>query len=162
MTEFDTFPIVLRASRRKQLLLLLLCLAFVVIGVMMVRDGDSMGYFCGGLFAVGAVVFVVNMLPNASYLRLDEEGFTFCSLFRAHTVRWADIQEFGLVTIRLKRMVAWNFVAGYIPNPGWRSVSRAVGGFEAALADTYGRSASDLLAIMVALHDRSAATEVSG
>ena len=89
MTESEAFPLVLRASRRKQLLFLLVCVAFTAIGVMMVRDGDSRGYFCGGLFALGAVVFVINMLPDASYLKLDEEGFTFCSLFRAHSVRCA-------------------------------------------------------------------------
>ena len=162
MPQFDTLPVLLRASRKKHLLFLLVSIAFVAIGVMMVRDGEPMGYFCGGFFALGAIVFVINMLPNASYLRLDEESFTFCSLFRAHTVPWAAIQEFGLVTIRFKRMVAWNFVEGYVTNMRLQDLSRAISGFDAALPDTYGLSANDLVEKMAALHDRYTAAVVSG
>ena len=162
MPEFNQLPVLLRASRKKHLLFLLVSIAFVAIGVMMVRDGEPMGYFCSGFFALGAVVFVINMLPNASYLRLDETSFTFCSLFRAHTVPWAAIQEFGVFTIRLKRMVAWNFVPGYTGSARLQDLSRAVSGFDAALPDTYGLSANDLVEKMAALHDRYTAAAAAG
>jgi hypothetical protein len=142
---------VLYPSKKKQMALLVLCLVFAAVGTMMIMDHASGGYFCAGFGLLGCVMFVVNLLPGASYLRLDEKTFTFCSLFRAHSVDWLDVEDFGVFRLRLKKMVAWNFVAGYRGQRRMTTLSKAISGFEAALPDTYGLSAIELVERMEGL-----------
>lgn len=154
MPPFLQLPVTLRPGRIKQTLLLLLCSVFVVAGIFMVRkDGDVMGYVCIVFFGLGCGVFLVNFLPSAAYLRLEEDGFTFCSLFRVHTVRWADVLEFGVIRMRNNRMVAWNYVPSYTQSGAMRSVNQALSEFDAALPDTYGVKAMELAEEMQRLRD---------
>jgi len=154
LTELTPLPIVLRPRRTKLLLLLVVCLAFVAAGWMMVRDGEKMGYVCSALFVLGGLVFAVNLHPSAAYLRLEETGFTFCNLFRAHTVLWRDVRNFDVWKTRGNRMVTWNFVASYCGGGRARSLSRAVSGFDAGLPDTYGLKAAELADVMNTLRNR--------
>jgi hypothetical protein len=151
MSAPTTLPLTLKPSRTKSVMLLIVCIVFVAIGVWMIRDGESMGYLCAIFFGLGVPVFVINLHPRASYLKLDETGFIFCSLFRAHAVRWADVEEFGIVSIRMNRMVAWNFFPGRASG-GLRAMSKAISGFDAALPDTYGMGAPALADLMSTVH----------
>ena len=111
----------------------------------MVRDGQTMGYFCGGFFALGLPVFGLHLHPKAAYLHLSTDGFTFCSLFRAHTVRWAHVQEFAVIEVApTTRMVAWNFTSDHPATGRARGISKALSGYEAALPDTYGMKPQEL------------------
>ena len=162
MPDFTRLPILLRPSRAKQILLLAVCLAFTAIGVMMVRDGERMGYCCGGVFGLGVCVAVANMLPGAAYLRLDEGGFTFCSLFRAHTVPWSAVAEFGVFTIRRNQMVGWNYVSPYEKPSRLRGVNRGLCGFDAGLPNIYGMKAVELAELMESGRVRCGAGTGSG
>ena len=150
----DPLPTTLRPSRLRTAWLLLTFVAFTVLGVLMGRDGERLGYFIGGFFALGIPVFALQFHPRAAFLRLDEEEFIFCSLFRAHRVRWADVAMFGVTTVGANRMVAWNFVLGY-PRTGYaRGLSQAISGYEAALPDTYGLKAAELAVLLNTLRLR--------
>lgn len=138
-------PLVLYPSRGKTLLLLLGCLLFSGVGVWMVLDGVLLGYFCALLFALGALVFVTQLHPRAAYLQLDEQGFTYCSLFRAHRIRWAAVAGFAVVRMGSNSLVAWNFAQGHVPHGRGPALSQALSGYHSALPDTYGLRA-DVLA----------------
>ena len=153
-TPLPSLPLTLRPSRARTVLLLLACLGFTVLGGFMARGGEWLGYLVGGLFALGVPVFVLQLHPRAAYLLLHEEGFTYCSLFRAHAVRWADVQGFGVIAINRFRMVAWNFVPGYPRTGRTRMLSQAVSGYEAALPDTYGLKPKELAHLLDALRQR--------
>jgi hypothetical protein len=154
MTNDIDIPTTLRPGRTKTAGRCLACLIFVVIGIAMVRTGEPAGYFCGGFFALCLPVFAIQFHPGAAYLRLAPEGFTFCSLFRSHTVRWTDVCEFGAVTIGGNRMVAWNFAPEYTPPGRVRRISKSLYGYEAALPDTYGLKAQELAELMEGLRQR--------
>ena len=117
-----------------------------------------MGYFCAGVFALGLPVFALQFHPKAAYLHLAPEGLTFCSLFRAHTVPWAQIQEFGAIHIGPNPMVAWNFKPEARDTGTVRAVSRSLYGFESALPDTYGMKAQELADLLEGLRQRYAGT----
>jgi hypothetical protein len=56
----------------------------------------------------GLAIFIVQMLPGAAGLVLSRDGFAIKSLYRAHLVRWSDIEEFrpgpnGRVVFRLTK-----------------------------------------------------------
>ena len=146
-----TIPITLRPSRAKAALLFLVCTVFVAGGVLMVRDGKTMGYFCGGFFALGLPVFGIQFLPKAAYLHLAVDGFTFCSLFRRHSVQWAHVQNFAVIHVGPNRMVAWNFTPDYRATGRARGISKALSGYEAALPDTYGMKPQALADVLNSL-----------
>jgi hypothetical protein len=149
-------PMTLRPSRKKTALLFLLCLGFVLGGVWMVRSGETEGYFVAGFFGLGLPVFALQFHPRAAYLELRGDGFTFCGLFRAHTVRWTEVQEFGVMDVEGNAMVGWNFRPECPTSRRARSVSKFISGYEGALPDTYGMKAQALCELMESLRQRCA------
>lgn len=154
MTPSLPIPATLRPSRKRTVVLLLVSTLFLLAGVGMIRDGKPTGYFVAGVFALCWVAFALQLHPKASYLHLAPEGFTFCSLFRAHTVRWDDVREFGVVSISFNRMVTWNFTPEYRATKPGRALSKSLSGYEAALPDTYGLKAQELAELMEELRRR--------
>ncbi len=155
--DVDTgpLPLTLNASRLRSALFLVVFLGFTALGVWMIIDtGEWLAWFCTLFFGLGAVIFAVNLLPNASYLRLEDDGFTYSSLFRQHTVKWAVVSEFGLMVMRSSNLVAWTFVPNHKTSRTMRQLNRAIGGFDAALPDTYGLKAVNLVVVMATLRDR--------
>ena len=166
MDSLPALPLVLYPSRGKLAAFLGVSVLFVAIGVLMVRNGEPVaGCLCGGFFALLVPVFLISMSRRAAYLRLHSEGFTFSSLYRAHTVAWSDVLEFGVMRTTGKSMVGWNFVAGYARSGGLRKVNQAISGFDAALPDNYGMDVEQLAALMAALagvHGIPSAEQVDG
>ncbi len=153
-------PITLQASRTKNLGLLLLCLAFVLGGVWMIQDGEKLGWLVMGFFGLGPPVFLVQMLPGASYLQLDEDGFTFCNLYRRTRIRWRDVESFGVVNLgaggfRSRRMVGFDYVSGHPDHGRGRALSKSLAGVEGALPDNYGWDVEELAALMNELRRRA-------
>lgn len=114
----------------------------------MIGDGDRLGWLEIFFFGSGFIVFCVSMLPGSAYLKLDSNSFTFCSLFRPHTLRWDEVEAFGVTTIALRKMVAFNFSELHGGHRRMRKISSVLSGYEAALPDTYGRKAEELAALM--------------
>jgi len=135
-------------------MLFFVCVLFVTIGILMVRDGQPMGYFVGGVFALGVPVAMLQFHPKAAYLHLTPEGFTFCSLFRPHTVLWTHVREFAIISIGPNRMVAWNFTPDYPATGRTAALSKSLSGYEAALPDTYGMKAQELVGLLESLRQR--------
>lgn len=102
-------PVTLRPSRRRTSLHLLGSLAFVAAGVWMLHAGAVATverwklWFSTGFFALGAAVFAITLLPGASKLLLDGDGFEVTSLFRSFRIRWADTSVFEPSNRRLVR-----------------------------------------------------------
>ncbi len=79
---------------------------FVVAGILLVRAGQEIGWVAVAFFGLGVAVFVLQLLPNSTYLRVGPEGFTVCHLFRAHSCRWSDVGPFKVGRVARKEMVA--------------------------------------------------------
>jgi hypothetical protein len=145
--------VVLYPNKLKHLLMLAVSAGFTAIGFLMVKDGKWMGYLCGGFFGLGIPIFIIQMFPGASYLKLQKEGFEYSTMFRHHYVKWCDIAEFGIMTQRhsgmtTNKMVGWNYMESFESQSIGRSFSKSIGGIEAGLPDTYGLKAEKLLEIM--------------
>jgi hypothetical protein len=129
-------------------LLLALSLVFVAGGVWLAPQSAFVGYGSIVFFGLGAVVASINLLPNSSFLLVEVSGFTFASLFRRHFVPWSDVAKFVPAQIQLKRMVGWNFTPEYRKARQLRTLNTALAGAEAALPDTYGKSAAELIELL--------------
>ena len=144
MHPLISIPATLYPNRVRTVLLLLGSAVLVVGSALIVRHGDATGYFCGGFFVLCMLVFGLQLHPRATYLHLTTEGFTYGSLFRAYSVRWTDVREFGVIVIHRRGLVAWNFVPGNERAGKMRRFNQAFSGYEAALPNTYGIKAQEL------------------
>lgn len=143
-------PLRLRTTRKSMLVLLAGCAAFVAAGFVAVPTDPFMAYSGIVFFGLGVVIALLHLLPNSSYLELEERGFTTCTMFRKHFVPWQDIAEFFPISLdhRAKPMVAWRYAPGYTRHATARKLVTALAGAEAALPDTYGRSAAELAELL--------------
>ena len=133
--------------------LLLLCSAFTAGGIWMVRDGQTMGWFCGGFFALGIPIFLLQLHPRASYLTVSPDGFEFSSLFRKTRYRWSDLAAFGTYTLRPGgTFVGFDYSPSWPISPKLRAAAKAMAGFEGGLPDTYGMKAEELALLLNSYH----------
>jgi hypothetical protein len=140
--------LVLRPSRLKAVIMLVIGAAFTASGALMVRDGKTLGWFVLIFFALCTVIFLSLLLPNSAYLRLTPEGFEIRSLFRSFRNQWSDVAAFRAGRIGLNPMVMIAFVPSYGRGRTARALSNALTGGEGGLPDTYGRSAKELATLL--------------
>jgi hypothetical protein len=139
---------ILRPSRRKVAVYASISLLFVVVGFL--TRGEEGWFAWSGIvfFGLCFLVFVANLVPGCSLLRLSAEGFEMRSLFRSHSYRWQDIELFGVGRVGLRRMVMFNFAASFRSHAKGRAVAASLTGWQGALPDTYGLSAEALAELL--------------
>ena len=136
--------LLLRPSKKGSLGLLLICSAFVALGVWMVSKGELIGWFASCFFGLGVIVAIVQLLPNASHLHLTESGLEVRTLYRSWSVSWKDVAFFATASIGHNRMVVFNYSDHYDRAKMMRGFARKIAGYEGALPDTYGMKAEEL------------------
>lgn len=141
----EKLPLILRPSKLKTLVLLIICLVFSFGGIFLIRKGDNMGWLVFSFFFIGVIVFIITLLPNSSYLKISVEGIEIKTLFKkSQMISWGVIDEFGAAYIGVNKMVTINFNENYNQQKVGRNVASSLTGFEGALPDTYGMDASKL------------------
>jgi hypothetical protein len=151
-------PFTLYPKKTKLLLLLLISSTFVAGGIWMIQEGEKVGWFCAGFFALGIPAALLQFHPKCSFLTVSEEGIEFAGMFRTHKLRWSDISEFGAYAIYnhygflAARMVGFNYSAGYQQARKGRVLAKALTRWEAALPDTYGFTAEELARFLSTCH----------
>jgi hypothetical protein len=149
----QNLPVTYRTRPAKMAFLVLGSLVFVSLGLWLLPREPNIARACIIFFGLCALVGLVNLLPNSSYLTLTEKGFLLVSLFRKHFVEWSNVQSFVPVRIQRRSMVGWNYSSEYRGSKRLRSVNSALAGVEAALPDTYGMPAEQLADLMNQLRD---------
>lgn len=148
MKEFKLKKKTLYPNKLKSILLLILSLIFVIGGIYMLNDGKKMGWLVTVFFGLGMIVFIVNLFPQASYLKLDKEGFETSSLFKKHRYSWNEISHFGVGKISNNKMVMFDFSKEYKKARKIRKVASMISGAEGALHDNFGLKAEELAELM--------------
>jgi hypothetical protein len=129
-------------------LLLVVAAGFVSAGIWIAPQNAYLGYSSIAFFGIGAIVVAVNLLPRSSYLLIDVSGFTFASFFRKHSVSWNKVERFVPVRIGTKQMVGWKYTSDHQGAKKLRSLNLSLMGAEAVLPDTYGKSVTELIALL--------------
>ena len=148
-------PVTLPASRRKWLLILVGCAAFVTAGVLMVRDADQRGWLGIVFFGAGAIAALAMLLPGAANLRLDREGFEFTNFYRRTRRSWQDASRFDTMTVPRARTRLVTFDDATLKESWGTRARRAVSGHNAGLPDTYGLAAEDLARLLTQWRERA-------
>ena len=151
---------VLRPSPARWLATGAICGGLTWIGGVLLDSHPLLAWACIAFFGLGVAVSAVNLLPGASGLALDEDGFEIVSLFRRSRIAWAEVARFGQVQAGLERLVGFDFVDGARGGRLHRA-NRRISGFDGALPDRYGFPAASLVERMErhrrAWHERQAA-----
>lgn len=139
---------VLRSSRVRTMLLLVVSIFVLAIGVGVVATGEQGGWWmiAGGAALTG---FLCLLLVRPNRLELDDQGFTTVTPFgRRSRVEWHDCGEFRVSrpdvdgSFRAPLRVVYDTEDSN--RHGLALVSELVAGGSAALPDTYGMSAENL------------------
>ena len=135
---------VLRPSPLKWLVMVALSAGFVWMGVVIMGTHPLVAWSGIVFFGLCGAIGVLNLLPDASRLLVDDDGFEIRSLFRASRVRWADVARLGTMRVGVNTLVGFDFVDGYRGGDRLRRLNRNLSGFQGALPDTYGLKAAAL------------------
>lgn len=139
--------LILRPGKRRTIKYLLGCLLFVIIGVSQLfrREAVVLGWLCVIFFGLGVAVFAVQFIPSASYLRLEGDGFRFCSLFRESPfILWQEVSRFRAAGVPPSgyRLVVFDWDRK--SNAGVRRINRYLVDATDGLPDSYGLRPEEL------------------
>jgi hypothetical protein len=145
--------LILYPKKSSAVLLLLVCFAFVIIGIYIGTKEGWKGYLCAAFFTLGIPISIIQLMPGSTYLQLDQSGFTFCNMFRKTTISWSVVDKFFVVNlhksgVKIHSMVGLNFIPSYDRSKLGRRISKGLADCEGSLPDTYGEKAEVLADLM--------------
>ena len=88
---------VVKPSLLRNLIFSVTCVMFGAYLVQLAHEGRTdmlPAYMVAAMMAAGSVVLLSSHFPNASYLRLVEEGFEIREHFKSRQYRWRDVGPF--------------------------------------------------------------------
>lgn len=133
-------------NKRKVVGMLIIMMIFVIVGVWLLKRDPWIGWWTIGFCGLGSVVFIVQLLPGSSFLRIDQDGLLVRNLFKEFRIDFATVKQFvvydvgGFIPIGRPRMVGMYMVS---PTRGTR-FARSVTGVDGGLPDTYSMNADEL------------------
>ena len=149
--ELRALPITLLPDRQtqwKQLLVMCLITAGGAASIYW-KSSPLAGW---GLLVIGGILTplaIVQLLPGAASLTLDQDGFHVTGLYRRTSYRWDEIEGFGAYSLTpKKKMCGFNFLDGARPKSFLMKKSRSSFGYESGLGDLYGPDPDKLAEMM--------------
>lgn len=146
--------LVIKASLKKGLLILLLSGGFVALSIWLIARNPVVGWM-GAIFGgLGMVASLLMLRPNYMVLRLDSEGFDFVRGTRHNRTRWKDVQAFSLGRMSGNKMIGIHYAPDYAAAKAARSVAASLAGIEGAIGDHYAMPIEELLTTLEAYRKR--------
>jgi len=122
--------IVLRPPKVKMIVLLIISVIFVALGIWMIIDNAPNGWFVVIFFGLCMLTFIIQFLPNSTFIRLTKEGFEMRSLFRSVYLRWEEARDFAPIRVGRNRLVGFNFTSSYKGTAKMRGLNSSLTGYE--------------------------------
>lgn len=144
ITETKTY----RPKNPKTILLGIVSLTFTVRGLFMVQDQPIKGWISTAFFALCSLVFIIQLIPGSTELKLTSEGFEMTSLFRKSLTKWEDVKNFKIGNLGSNKTIMINYVQGHNKHETGKLIAKKLSGSHGALPTTYGLNATELLEIM--------------
>lgn len=105
----------------------------VGLACVMVRNGHMYGWFLIVFFSLGVIAPGILLLPGASWLQLDEEGFTLCMLFRPDRYLWSQISEISV----WQGVVSFKLSPEHRGNKRGQATARAISGYDGSIPNMF-------------------------
>jgi len=133
-------PVTFYPGKIKNTLLMLISLTFVILGISLLDKNIWIAVLNIFFFGLCFIVYVINFLPNSTYLKLNETGIEMKTLFKTTFISWRAIKSFGTKNIFVMKMVTFDLDENLID----AKVKSKTGAFP----DTYGMSAKKFAELM--------------
>jgi hypothetical protein len=117
----------------------------VGMGCLVVHNGNKFGWFLIILFGLGVLAPALLLRPGASWLELDEEGFTLCLSYRPDRYLWRHITDIAV----------WRGVVSFKLDPEHRgdkrgqTTARAISGYDGSIPNIFRLHPQSLLEVMM-------------
>lgn len=110
-----------RRNKLKDIVYLLISSAFVVVGYLSLEKNWIMSWLSILLFGLIAIIFLIQLITNTSYLKLNEEGFEEKNLLKTKSFKWKDVSNFEIRSFRWNKSIHFdhNDKSG---NNNWKSI----------------------------------------
>lgn len=159
LTQFPG-PVTLSVPRKIQIRPLVGATSLNAIALAMLHQDSSsrLAWLALAFFGIGAIVLVVAMLPGATSLTLDRDGFVAKEAFIRNRSRWQNVTNFVAAPARPPAPQDIKLV--WFNDTQWQKwklarMETAALGYNAALPATYGLPAEDLANLMARWRDRA-------
>ena len=116
----------------------------VGLGCLMVHSGNKFGWFIIVIFGLGVLGPVILLRSGASWLELDEEGFTLCLSYKPDRYLWGHVTE----------MAIWHGVVSFKLGSEHRGTrrgektARAISGYDGSIPNIFSLHPQTLLQLM--------------
>ena len=90
-----------------------LFLVFVALGYSLLEKDPLMAWLGISFFGLGAIIFLIQILTNVSYLKLSEAGFEERSLIRTRYYKWSDVEGLRQASFRGIKSIYFEFSDEY-------------------------------------------------
>lgn len=137
----QNLPLILKPRKTKNIFMIIISLGFVILGISLLENKLWIGVLNIFFFGICLIIFIINMLPNSSYLKIDERGIEMKNLFRITFIPWKAVNGFNSKSIFLKKMVTFDIDEKLLTDS-------KIKGKTGAFPDTYGMSAKNLAALL--------------
>jgi hypothetical protein len=142
-----------RGTRLKAGFAIFVAVCFVVTGVVISRKNAVLGWTFAAFWALCVPLGVIGLLPNATYLRLDEEGFEVGSLRGGRRTKWTDVAGFRIDSVNGARMIAVIYSSEYKQLQVTRRVVESLTGMQGAIGNLYNAPLEEILAALDSWRD---------
>ena len=140
--------VVFKPTIGNTLFLFVASVGFVAVGIWMIVSGEPLGWLAM-FFAFGIPMSILRLLPGASYLKFDQEGFTWRECYRGGTYCWSDVTYIATVRVAGQEMVGFNLSENAsVGKVGVRRLNVAICGAEFGFIACYGMTADQMGELM--------------
>ena len=133
----QNLPLTLKPGKIKNITLILISTAFIVLGISLLEKNMLVAVLNIFFFGICLIIFIINMIPNSSYLTIDERGIEMKNLFRTTFIPWQAVSGFKTKFIFINKMVVFDIDQKLLDSSKIKSKT-------GAFPDTYGMSAKNL------------------
>lgn len=133
-------PLILKPGKVKSSILLVISIGFVALGISLLERNMLIAILNIVFFGLCFIVFLLNLIPGSSYLKIDEKGIEMKGLMRKTFIPWQAVNSFGTKWVAFNKLVVFDLNK----NLAGGKLKRRQGG----LPDTYGMSAARLAELL--------------
>ncbi len=137
----QNLPLTLRPGKLKNIILILISITFICMGISLMERNIWAAILIIFLFGISLIIFSINLIPNTSYLKINERGLEMKTLSRTTFIPWQAVSNFTTKQIFLNRLVMFDIDEKFLETSKMKSK-------QGAFPDTYGMSAKKLAALL--------------
>ncbi len=132
-------------SKRRFWLGFVACSVLVGLGCLKVQNGDWFCWFFIIFFGLGVFTHGLLLRPGASWLELDEDGFTLCHSFKQERYLWIHVTQMAV----WQGVVSFRLLADHPGNKRGQSWARAMSGYDGSIPNMFSLAPQSLLELML-------------